>query len=140
MSRELGRQIVSYGVVGVIGTATDVGLFWAMIRAGVWPAVAVSAAFISATALQFLLNRHVSFRAYDRPAFGQARTYVVVTAANWLVALLFVEGGLRIFHLDPLLAKAISIPPTAAIGFIGNRCLTFGPGIRATYRRLRGKA
>ncbi|HTU81093.1 MAG TPA: GtrA family protein [Candidatus Acidoferrales bacterium] len=132
------RELGAYAVVGVIGTALDFGFFWALIRLGTWTAVAVTLAFGGATAVQFFLNRHWTFRSFDRPALHQARTYLVVIVANWLVALVVVESGTRLLHLPPLVAKAISIPPSALMGYAGNRFLTFGGGIRSTYRRWRG--
>lgn len=135
-SRELVRQVFFYGTVGVIGTSIDVGLLWVFLWLKLTPVVAVTLAYFTATAVQFFLNRHWSFRAFDRAAIHQFRAYVVVVLANWFVAVAFVEGGIHLFGLPPLVAKALSIPPSFAVGFLGNRYLTFGPGIRATYRRL----
>ena len=126
MSYELPRQFARYAVVGAFGTLLDVLLFWALIQLHVWTAVAVTAAFFLATAAQFFLNRHWSFRSFHRSVIVQAKTYTLVTIANWIVALLFVEAGTNLFHLSPLVAKALSIPPSGVLGFIANRYLTFG--------------
>lgn len=135
---ELPRQFAAYGVVGVAGTLLDVGLFWLLVRAGLWTPAAVTVAFFTATALQFFLNRHWSFRAFHRPASVQATDYVIITLINWLLALAIVEIGVAWLHCTPILAKALSIPPTAIAGFLGNRYLTFGSGIGATLRRHAG--
>lgn len=134
---DVPRQFVAYAVVGVVGTLLDVGLFWTFLRLGVWTALAVTLAFFLATAVQFFLNRQWSFRAVHRPAIVQAPVYVIVTIVNWLIALAIVEIGTATFHLAPLVAKAISIPPTALAGFVGNRYLTFGPGMRQTVRAMK---
>ncbi len=133
----LTRQFTTYAAVGVIGTLIDLSLFWALLRLHVPTPAAVTLAYGLATALQFYLNRHWTFRAFDRAAVVQAGTYLVVTLVNWLVALLFVEAGTHVFHLTPLVAKALSIPPSAVVGFLGNRYLTFGAGLRATMRDVR---
>jgi putative flippase GtrA len=132
---EIPRQFVAYGVVGVAGTLLDVGLFWILVRAGLWTPAAVTLAFFTATAVQFFFNRHWSFRAFHRPASVQASEYAIITLVNWLLALAIVEMGVAWLHLSPLLAKALSIPPTAIAGFVGNRYLTFGAGISETFRR-----
>jgi putative flippase GtrA len=125
ISRELVRQVVAYGIVGVFGTLLDLGLFSALVRLGAYIPLAVTLAFFGATAAQFALNRQWSFRAYHRPAIVQAPIYAIVTFVNWLLALALVEIGIRYLHLSPIAAKAVSIPPTALIGFVANRYLTF---------------
>jgi putative flippase GtrA len=129
-------QFGRFAVVGVLGTVLDFALLWALLRAGVWQPAAVSIAYLTATAAQFVANRYYSFRSFDRAPIDQARTYAVVSAINWGVALAFVELGTAVFALPPLAAKAISIPPSVAVSFFGNRHLTFGAGIRATVRDL----
>ena len=125
-SREFMRQIVAYGIVGVFGTLLDVGLFSALVRLGAWVPLAVTLAFFGATAAQFVLNRQWSFRAFHRPAIAQAPVYAIVTFVNWLLALVLVEAGIQALHLSPIGAKAFSILPTALLGFVANRYLTFG--------------
>jgi putative flippase GtrA len=136
---ELPRQLATYAAVGAIGTALDFGLLWALLHVRVWTPLAVTVAYTLATALQFFLNRHWSFRAFDRPAVVQAPAYAAVTVVNWLVALLFVEAGTTAFHLAPLAAKALSIPPSALVGFVGTRHVAFGPGLGALYRGVRSR-
>ena len=132
VNSDVSRQFSAYAVVGVVGTLLDVGLFATFLRLGLSTWVAVTLAFFLATAMQFFFNRQWSFRAFHRPAIVQAPVYVILTIVNWLVALAIVEIGVATFHLDPLVAKAASIPPTAIAGFVGNRYLTFGPGLRKT--------
>ncbi len=125
-------QFSRFAIVGVLGTALDFGLLWLLLRVGAPLAFAVSAAYLAATAAQFVANRHYSFRNFDRAALAQARTYVAVSAINWGVAVGCVELGGAVFGMAPLLAKAFSIPPSVAVSFLGNRYFTFGKGIRAT--------
>ena len=132
MLAQFGRFVV----VCVLGTALDFALLWLLLRAGVWQPAAVSIAYLTATAAQFVANRYYGFRSFDRPPLDQARTYAVVSAMNWGVALAFVQLGTAVFALPPLVAKAISIPPSVAVSFFGNRHLTFGGGIRAAAREL----
>lgn len=132
----MAAQFARFAVVGVLGTALDFALLWALLRGGLWTPLAVSIAYVAATAAQFVANRQYSFRAFDRPAADQVRTYAVVSTINWAVAVAFVQLGTAVFALPPLVAKAFSIPPSVAVGFFGNRHLTFGRGIRATLADL----
>jgi putative flippase GtrA len=129
-------QFGRFAVVGVLGTALDFALLWALLRLGIWQPLAVSAAYLAATAAQFVANRVYSFRAFDRAPVDQARTYAVVSAINWGVAVACVQLGTAAFGMPPLMAKAFSIPPSVAVSFFGNRHLTFGRGIRATLAGL----
>jgi putative flippase GtrA len=129
-------QFGRFTIVGIVGTAIDFALFWLLLRAGLWEPAAVTIAYCLATATQFVLNRQYSFRSFDRAALDQARTYAVVSLANLGVALAFVQIGTQVAHLQPMIAKAISIPPSVAVSFFGNRYLAFGPGIRARLRSI----
>ena len=128
--RDISRQFTAYAIVGLAGTVLDLSLFACFVKLGVWTPLAVTAAFFVATAAQFVANRNWSFRALHRPAIAQAPVYAIVTFVNWLLAVAIVEAGVARLHLAPLIAKALSIPPTALLGFIANRYLTFGPGWR----------
>lgn len=123
--RELLRQFVSYGVVGVVGVALNAGFFWLLLRAHVWLWVAVTLAFFGSTAVQFYLNRHFSFRVYDRQFQRQMLSYGI-GVVNWLLQLLIVEVGTHVVHLEPFAAWAISVPVNAIVGFAGNRYIAFG--------------
>lgn len=122
----LSRQALSYAAIGVTGTLLDVTLFGLLVRAGTWVPAAVTITFFLATALQFFLNRHWSFRATQQPASAQALPYAVVTLAAWLLTVLLVEMGTRLIHATPLVSKILSIPPVGMLSFIANRYWTFG--------------
>ena len=87
----------------------------------------MTVAFGTATAVQFFLNRKYSFAAFDRYVLHQMGTYFAVSVVQWLMAVSIVQVGVTFLHMAPLLAKAISVPPTAIAGFLANRTLTFGP-------------
>jgi putative flippase GtrA len=126
------RQLLGYAVVGIFGTLLDVALYWTCLAAHLWPWAAVTIAFGTATLCQFWLNRHYSFRAFDRPARLQIVPYIGVSVAQWLLTVVTVEWCIGSGHLSPLLAKAIAIPPTALGGFLVNRAVTFAPHRKAT--------
>lgn len=134
-NKEMSRQFLAYGTVGAVGTLLDVALFWLLVHACAPTAAAVTLAFFAATAAQFFANRQWSFRAFHRAASVQAPEYVFITLVNWLLALAIVEFATLRLHFSPLEAKALSIPPTAILGFLANRYFTFGAGIRETLRR-----
>ncbi|HVA32804.1 MAG TPA: GtrA family protein [Candidatus Baltobacteraceae bacterium] len=130
-------QFARFAVVGVLGTALDFALLWLLMRWRVWLPLAVSGAYVTATVAQFVANRHWAFRSFERSAIAQGRTYAVVSAVNWGVAVAVVQIGVLVWGLPPLAAKALSIPPSVAVSFFGNRYLTFGRGIRVALDRLR---
>lgn len=129
------RQLVAYGSISVTCFITDILLLKLFLVLQLPLSVAVSCAYLSAVTLQFFLNKYVTFRAFDRVLLAQGRTYFAVTGFNWLLALAFVEVGVRMFHVHPMTAKYASVPVIFVVGFIANRHLTFGAGITATVRR-----
>lgn len=131
--RTLPKQALSYVAVGAAGTLLDFALFGLLVRSGVWVPASVAVAFLVATSVQFLMNRHWSFGATREPPGAQALPYASVTLVTLLLTVLLVEIGTRLLHLPPLVSKALSIPPTGALSFIANRYWTFGSVLRPTH-------
>lgn len=129
---QLGRYLAIGGLVFII----DVGLFWALTRAGVYLAVATTIAYATAATTHFTLNKYANFRTHDRPVHKQAGTYAAVAFVCWLVTLTVIEAGVRVFGLAPLAAKIVAVAVNVPAGFIGHRTFTFGPGLLSALRRI----
>lgn len=125
MRQSFFGQLVRYAIVGALGTAFDFLLLWLLLRTSLPVPAAVTVAYGVATLGQFFLNRSWTFEAFERPVESQLATYILVTIVNWLLALVFVEIGTGALGIGPIAAKALSIPPSALVGFLGNRHITF---------------
>lgn len=99
------------------------------LRIGVPVPYAVPLALGLALALHFFLNRNYNFRNFDRPLIRQARTYVMLALVMSAFTVVWVELLGLWFGTPVLIAKILSMPITAVLGYITMRDLTFGGGI-----------
>lgn len=116
------HQPLAFLAVGLISAAIDGGVFLALHSAGVPPAAASGAGFISAFAVNYRGNRDLVFNAGQVPgALSRYAVLVVVnlglsTAGVWLL----VGGGLL-----PWAAKLTTMVTVAAINFVAMRHWVF---------------
>jgi len=123
-----------YYCVGALALGIDVALFQGLIRASVPPVGAAAASYAMAASVHFFVNRTWSFKAFDRSAVSQARTYGFVLFVAWITTIGVVGFGTGFLHVTPLVSKAMAILVTLPMGFLGHRYLTFGGGLRAALR------
>lgn len=123
-----------YYCVGALALGIDVLLFQGLIRASVSPVGAAAVSYAIAAGVHFFINRTWSFKAFDRSAISQARTYGFVLFVAWITTIGVVGLGTGVFHLTPIVSKAVAIIVTLPMGFLGHRYLTFGGGLRAALR------
>jgi putative flippase GtrA len=128
------RLFVVYIGIGFAGLAAYFAVLEALLRENVPLLAATACSFLVGVSFQFLLNRYVNFRAFDRAVTRQASTYVVVIGLNLLLTMLVVAVAVRALHMNPFLANLATIPITSPVAYLANRYLTFGPGIRARLR------
>lgn len=134
---ETRRTFIGYVCVGILGVSLYIVLLWVFVRFGMAAFWAFSSAYVLAVAAQFLMNKYLNFRAFDRAIHHQAGTYVVVTALNYVIMISVEELGIHVLRVSPIWAYVISIPVNLPVGYLANRFLTFGPGIIAVLERLR---
>lgn len=130
------RLLIVYVWIGILGEIVLFGALQTLLTLH-WPRIAaVSISYAVAVALQFFLNKYYNFRAFDRMILHQAGTYVIVTVVTYALTVVIVEIGVRALHLAPLLALLLTLPVGLPVAYLGNRYLTFGPGVLAGWRRL----
>ncbi len=146
-SRDSLALFVNYILIGITGEAILFVLFWALLGFGVNRVLALGISYTVAVSAQFVLNKYCNFRAFDRTVVQQARTYVVITAIVYAVSIPIIEITVRFLHLGAMVGLLFTVPICLPIGYLGNRYLTFGPGILGRIRErfnhmfsfLRGK-
>ncbi len=127
-SRTTLRQFATYVAIGGTTFAFYITLFNLLVRGGVRVQLAATIAYFAGTALHFSLNRWANFRQFDRAVHDQARTFLVVILAQWLVTLAIVTL-LAARGVVPTLAAVVAVIVNLPGGFVANRYLTFGVGI-----------
>ena len=124
-------QAARYGIVGVINTGIDFGVFWALLSFTALPLLPANViAFSCGAANSFALNRWWTFRIpalpdsqSPRPWARQAVGFAVVTLLGLFCSTAVVLALAP--HMGAITAKAISVLVTFAVTFILNRRFVF---------------
>jgi putative flippase GtrA len=127
-------QFFTYASIGGFVQVVDIGLFRALVSARAVPEIAATVAGAIAMVVHFSLNKYVNFRNHDRPVYRQAGTYLAVGLVWWIVTLAIIATLTRIFGVPPLYAKLVAVAVNFPVGYVAHRYLTFGQGIRQTFR------
>ena len=126
-------------MIGGLAASADVATFQVLLWQGMFRPLATTVGFSIAVCIHFTLNKIWTFKSYQRPVAHQFRTYAVVMAVALLVTQIVIEGLVRGFHVQPIVAKLVAIVVQIPISFFGHRYLTFGVGLSATLRAYRRK-
>lgn len=135
LNGESARQFVMMVVIGVVNTVVDFGLVNVLYPLG-WNAyVAVTVAFVIATAVSYLLNRRYTFGLSARGMNArEGTTFLLVNLAALVVTYVAVWAADRWF--GPLDQTTLNIAKLAATGvillpkFAGYRDLVFRRALR----------
>jgi putative flippase GtrA len=117
-------QLAKFAAVGASGYAVNLGIYAALLHAGVHFRFAAIVSFVVSAASNYLLNRVWTFRA-ERGHFAyQGMRFlavsVVALAANqvWLTVFLWLGAG-------KIVAQAIAIVFLMPLNFLGNKLWSF---------------
>ncbi len=132
-------QVAAYVLIGGSCFVFDFAIFAYLTKSIGWPPLAANCvAVASASVLHFALNRQLNFRNFNRTPLAQARTYAVVALASFLINNSLIEGC-SLIGLQPLRAKIFANLCTIPFGFVANRYLTFGGGVKVFLASLFSK-
>lgn len=119
-----------FAVVGAVSTAIDVGVFWALTRAGLHPLIANLISYSSVGFLNYCLNARFTFahRGEASAGVGSWRRMATFAAVKTLaLALSSLSLAAALLYLPPLPAKGVSIVVTFAVSFLLSSRLVFVP-------------
>lgn len=119
------RQAVSYGIIGLLSSGLDAGVFYFLTRPGhLTPYYANLLSIHCGILCSFLLNRKFTFRIADHLWRRLALFYSTGLLGLLISQLLLLVG--TFLGQDPFLVKLCSIAVVAAIQFLLNRVIAFG--------------
>ena len=127
---KIGRQFITYCLVGVANTVAGLAVIFALSVGLGWHYIAANAGgYICGVALSFILNRRITFRdtALQGRATRQAGPFFVVLAVAYGVQLAALYAMVEWWRVPELPAQAAAILIYTAVGFLGSRFLVF-PG------------
>jgi putative flippase GtrA len=135
-SPSAAAQFVRYLIIGSTVFLIDVGSFQLLFRDHVLLIVAVIISYVLGISTHFALNKYWNFRVFERPMARQARTYLVVALSQLPITIAIVEAGVHYAKLPPIEAKILAILINVPLSFAAHKYLTFGPGIRETFKEI----
>lgn len=120
-------HFILYSIFGIVSTGVEFVVFALLIKqiSYYWANVI---AFHCGIICSFLLNRRYNFKKEDKVILRFTTFYliqIICLALNTLILYLCIN----LAHLNPLIAKGISIVMTALLPFFLNRSITFGKRI-----------
>lgn len=131
------RTLALYIAIGAAGVILYSAVLEGLLRIGLSPFPSYTVAYVTSIALLFTLNRQLTFRSLENPPHSQLLAFLTVAFVCYLVMIASEAVGLNVLRLTPLEAYWISIPVNGVVGYLGNRYVTFGPGLSAVLRGLR---
>lgn len=123
----LGRHasFLLYAAIGVGALAIDVGIYALLALGGGWhPLLAHTVSTAVAAIASFLANSYINFKVTDRLLL-RFLSFGVVVFIGYVVSSVVIGVGIDVFALDPLIAKAISLPIVLVLQFTLNTRITF---------------
>lgn len=129
-------QFARYLIIGGTVFVIDVGSFQGLMRLRLLLSVATALSYLLGISTHFALNRHWNFRVFDRALRHQARTYFAIALSQLPLTIAIVEAGVHFARLSPLEAKVAAVAINVPLSFVAHKYLTFGPGIRTTFKGL----
>lgn len=124
--RQLIRQAVRFGLVGLINTGAGLLAIYAVLYFGrTGPVIANAVGYIIGLTVSFVLNRLWTFE--DRSAIGHVLPrYLITAGVAYLCNLAVVVVGTLYFYADPYAIQPLGIIIYTVTMFFGCRWYVFG--------------
>jgi putative flippase GtrA len=117
-------QLAKFGIVGAVGAAINLGVYKALLHAGLHYLLAATVSFLVAVTSNYVWNRIWTFRDRRAGVAAQGMRFFVVSllalGANLLILHLLVRAGIGKFA-----GQAIAIVLVTPVNFVGNRLWSF---------------
>jgi putative flippase GtrA len=123
-ARRNWEQLGKFCVVGALGYVINLGVYAAIVSAGVHYLLAATCSFFVAVSSNYFWNRLWTFRDRRRSVAAQGAQFFLISlgslGANLLVLNLIISAG-----TGKLVAQAIAIVLVTPLNFIGNKLWSF---------------
>jgi putative flippase GtrA len=118
-------RLLAYAVIGLSAVVVDVGLFALLASvAGVHVLLANAISTGAALVYSFALNSFGNFKVTDRLLLRFA-SFAAVAGVGFAVSSVMIGISVGVFGIDPLIAKAITLPVVLALQYTLNASVTF---------------
>lgn len=125
-------QFVAYAAIGVSAVVVDVGVFALLATlTGIHVLVANGISTGIALVYSFIVNSFGNFKVTDRLLL-RFLSFSAVAGAGFLVSSLMIAVSVGPLAMDPIIAKAITLPVVLALQYTLNKTVTFGSRLGRT--------
>lgn len=118
------QQFLLYCLCGGLGVSTDYVVYYLSYSAGLWYQGANGLGYLAGTLLSFTLNRIFTFGMRDR-VLQRLGLFLGVAAVGYSASAALLWALVQFGHLDPRVAKLITLPMVVVLQFALNRRITF---------------
>jgi putative flippase GtrA len=118
------QQFLLYCLCGGMGVSTDYAIYYLTFSAGLSYQGANALGYLAGTLMSFGLNRIFTFGMRDR-TLQRLAMFLGVAAVGYLASALLLWLLVQLVHVDPRIAKLITLPMVVVLQFSLNRRLTF---------------
>ena len=136
LDRVIAPNLLGFAVINSVTFGLDLALLTALHGGLRWPVpVSITASYVIASGLSYLLNRALNFRSHA--ALGpQAGVYAAVIVVNYLAWILGVGAGLAALGVNYQVARILAAGCEAGYMYAAMRWIVFrdGAGTRAARR------
>ncbi len=119
-------QLIRFGVVGAVATATHVGVAASLIEAAGWhPVIGNAAAFLGAVLVSYLANYYWTFGSASSHTRAVSR-FAVIGVSGFLLNAGLMYGVVSVLQLDYRAGLAAVVTLVPALTFVASRKWAFG--------------
>lgn len=118
------RKLFLYAVCGGSGVALDFLAYSLLVAGGVWYQLANIIGYALGTCLSFVLNRAITFGVKNAPV-RRFLSFIGVAAFGYLVSSILLWALVEAMHVEPIIAKAMTLFAVLVIQFSLNSLITF---------------
>lgn len=118
------RQFIIYAICGGAGVTVDLTCYSALILSGAEYQIANAAGYATGTMVSFFLNRHFTFKTYDR-ILRRLVSFYATAGIGYLISTLMLWTFVELLTIQPIPSKLMTLVVVLIVQFLANRAVTF---------------
>jgi putative flippase GtrA len=119
-------EFIRYFIVGVVGTAVDWGIFYALaLPLNVYYQLSLVASFSSGAVTNYILNKTFTFRCKSNKIFRQFSVFFSIATACLLLSIVFMFIFVDLMMLHKMVSRIITTFIILGIGYLMQKNITF---------------
>lgn len=128
------RQAIIYAFVGAIATAVDWGSFYVLnLLCKVDYKVAVCMSFTLGSAVNYILNKKLTFNDQTKQIAAQLSVFAILAAISLLMSVFLMFVQVKLLGMLPMPARIVTTSIMLAVNFLMHKFITFNQKIYAAY-------